>query len=955
MTAETDGEQLLDTVAAAIRLGVTPELLFHYASRGTRTINGAFRLPSLTVNGRTVFTVADVDAFDFRLSEPRSAAGARRADCDAAVTAHLRVEAGGGCARCRRGVKVENAHIDPYSSTRSNHHRNVIRLCSSCHAEFDRGLLAREQVEELKRSLVQRVRDRLAAGHAATIVGLPPRARLHGRDRELSALVAALRSVRSVTVRGVGGIGKTQLVLHAAAAAETGRPLVWIPLEECSSEALLHAYVAAAAARIGEGDPVTALAAVRACVVLDGVERGECGLPSVSRMVERLATDGEDIQVVVTTQARLPEIAFDADLPLDRLDRTISALLLPKEVPEEELAGLLEIGDGHPLTLRILAALVRHLGGAPVVVDRVRHRPELPVELPGRAAQDPSSSLDRCLGVAFDALDDRERVALWVLAQLPAGLATGMVDPRRFGIEEPVTTLATLRRWHMIDDQSLWDDRLITMLSPVRDFVGRAIAASRPRGLDETRVRLAHCMSGMVAHLNEELVHGGHVRLGMRLLDRELPNALSILELARARSASEPRFRSFVTWLAFNLQTYFFSSGAFAAGAEVMRAAADLAMAAGEPFEALELLSQLQSLAGRAHRDDLAELALEDARKLEIGDDARSRAILLGMEAHLLHPSEHWSERDHDALAAAFDAARRSFELLMEASGGAMTHRAALALLQQACLLSDAHRPAEALPLLDQALVHLREAEDPINAGAALQRRGNCLADLKRPAEAMRSYAESAVLFHELEALEYRSNALGEAGLVLAECPDAACPPEIRPEIVVGGIDDAVDRIVAALPGIPVPGNDWPHNLTRKACGMIILGSLAGDAECLAHMGRRLRLEVSEPLMARETDDSREAGGSLVTRHFGVLSWLCDHLSDLPAGPGRITLVEVESLAVLIEVVFRGDLRDQMFGWLARYLSEQHGLLDLQAGELRAAVDGIGYGDSFALDRFYLS
>ena len=955
MPAASGGKHLLDPVAAAIRLGVTPELLFHYAIKGARSVEGAFRLATRTVDGRTLFEAADVDAFDVRLSEPRSAAGERRVECDAAVTAHLRVEAGGGCARCRGGVKIENAHIEPYSSTRSNHHRNVIRLCSSCHAEFDQGLLARKQVEALKDGLVQRVRDRLAAGQAAMIVGLPPRVRIHGRDRELSALVRALRSVRSVIVRGVGGIGKTQLVLHAAATAEAGRPLVWIPLEECRSEALLQAYVAAAAARVGDVDPVAALAAVRACVVLDGVERGGCGLPAVSRMVERLLSDGLDIQVVVTTQARLPEIAFDADLPVDRLDRRASALLLPRDVPAEELAALLEVGDGHPLTLSILAALVRHLGGAREVVECVRRRPERPVELPGRVAHDSASSLDRCLEVAFDALDERERVALWVLAHLPAGLATGMVDPQRLGIQEPLTTLATLRRWHLIDDERLWDDRLITMLSPVRDFVKRVVTTSPPQGLDETRAGITLCMSGMVAHLNEKLVHGGHVRLGMRLLDRELPNALSILDLAHARSTSEPRFRYFVTRIALNLQTYFFSSGAFAAGAEVMRAAADLAMAASEPFEALELLSQLQSLAGRAGRDDLAELALEDARKLDIGEDARSRAILLGMEAHMPHPSENWWESDEDALADALSAAGRSFELLMEASAGAMTHRAALALLQQGCLLADARRPAEAVGLIDRALVHFREFEDPINAGAALQRRGNCLADLRRPDEAMRSYAESAVLFHELEALEYRSNALGEAGLVLAEYPDAVCPQAISPEIVAGGIDDAVDRIVAALSGMPVPGNDWPHTLTRKVCGMIALGSLGGDVDGMARMALRLRLEVSEPLMARETEDSRKAGGSLVTRHFGVLSWLCDHLSTLPSEPGRITLVEVESLAVLIEVVFRGELRDQMFGWLARYLSDRHGLNDLKAGELRGAVDGIGYGDPFVLDRFDLA
>jgi hypothetical protein len=60
-------EPVLDPIAAAIRLGVTSELLFHYAMSGARTVDSAFRLPSRTVDGRTVFTAADRHAFDIRL------------------------------------------------------------------------------------------------------------------------------------------------------------------------------------------------------------------------------------------------------------------------------------------------------------------------------------------------------------------------------------------------------------------------------------------------------------------------------------------------------------------------------------------------------------------------------------------------------------------------------------------------------------------------------------------------------------------------------------------------------------------------------------------------------------------------------------------------------------------------------------------------------------------------
>lgn len=553
MTPNLDGPGLLDPVAAAIRLGATPELLFHYAARVTQTVHGSFRLPGRTVGGGTLFSPADLDAFDLRLSEPRSHPGESRVDCNAAVTAHLRVEAGGCCARCGGGVRIQNAHIDPYNLSQSNHHRNVIRLCSQCHGEYDDKIIPRSEIEALKRCLIERTRERLLAGRGVVVAELPTRAVLRGRDRELAELAMALRSARSVVVRGVGGIGKTQLVLNAAYIAETGRPLVWMTLDECSSEVLLYAYLAAVAARVGEGKPLAALSGVRACLVLDGIERAACGLVAVAHLVERLVAEAHDVQVVVTTQARLPEIDFDVDLLLSGLDHTASAMLLPREVSEEELPGLLELGDGHPLTLRILAALVRHLGGASAAMDRVHARPELPIELPGRTAQDPGSSLDRCLRVALSALDDRERIALWVLAQLPAGVATALVAPEDLSIEDSVVTLAALGRWHLIENGPFLDERLITMLSPVRDFVRRALAASPPHGLDAVCAGVAYGMSVMVNRLNDRLIHGGRVRLGMRLLDRELPNVLSILDLSRARSVREPRFRLFVSSLASNL------------------------------------------------------------------------------------------------------------------------------------------------------------------------------------------------------------------------------------------------------------------------------------------------------------------------------------------------------------------------------------------------------------------
>ncbi|MDB5407569.1 MAG: hypothetical protein JWL84_2481 [Rhodospirillales bacterium] len=801
------------------------------------------------------------------------------------------------------------------------------------------------------------MRDRLLAAEGVVMADLPIRHQLFGRVDEVAQLATGMQSILSIIVRGVGGIGKTQLVLAAADAAQSARPLVWIALEDCPSEAVLAAYLEAAAGRISEGDSLRTFSSARACVVLDGIERAGCGLEAVSNLISRLTSDGLNIQVVVTSQVRLPEIAFGMELELGKLDETSSALILPSPARgQRSVPRLLEFADGHPLTLRIIAALVRHFDDAEEVLTRLRGSAR-PIEMPARSRQGAGSSLDLCLGAAFAALNMDERAAMWAIAQFPAGLATAFVDLGSLGFEDAPALTAGLRRWHLLEVGDLWGGSLLSMLSPIRDFVRRTVDEQLVHGLGETRRRLAFVVAARIREADSDLIHGGRVKSGKALFDRELPNALAVMEIASSHAAGDAGYRVLAIALASNLQTYLFSAGYFDVGAEVMRKAADLAIAAGRPREALEMISQLVSLANRGERFELVRAALEDARALNCKDDPFALALLLGIEANAERPrGDGWQGGGREELLRQAASAARSYELLVEAAGRKLTHRAALALLQQGCILEDAGNPGGALPLLERACAYFLNVKDPINAGAALQRRGNCLAYAGRYDDAMDSYADGAIQFHPLAAVDYRSNTLGEAGLLMAEHHRVTCSPKITLDITMGGVDDIVDQIVGVVPGIRVPGNDWPYLLTRKACGMISLASLAGYSSAVEHMGIRLREEVSDVLLGRESEEWQAVGGgSLVSAHFSALAWLCEHIANVQPPDRRPDLKEVEGLSIIMEDMFRGEIRDLMFAWLARYLSEQRGLVGLRAGVLRAAVDSLAYGDRFSLDNFDLS
>lgn len=384
-----------------------------------------------------------------------------------------------------------------------------------------------------------------------------------------------------------------------------------------------------------------------------------------------------------------------------------------------------------------------------------------------------------------------------------------------------------------------------------------------------------------------------------------------------------------------------------------MSAVADLEWKAGERSAALETLSQLLSLARRGGRTELAAATLDRARSMAVDEDPAAQAILLTMEADALsaQPFRYGADNRERMLAAA-DMAARAIDVFAQTEVGRGSHRVALATLQRACSLEDAGRGEQALPLLDEAVASFEAAKDPINGGSALQRRGNCLASVGRHADALDSYARSAALFHELGTVDYRSNSLGEAGLLLADAPGVACPARITAEMIVGGIDDIADRSGKALASVEVPGRDWPSVLTRKACGIIALASLSAHAEILPYLAARLH-DVADPLLDREPDGGENIHRvSLVTAHFGGLAWLADDLARIEVSAAPILLSEVEAIAVLLEGMLRGWMRDAMFRWLARYLAERHGLQGLSSGVIRAAVDGLAYDEPFELPGF---
>ena len=203
--------KVLSPLEAAHHLGITPELLTAYCRPAFRRGEDSdVRLSTVTVNGRTRFEMSELDRFDAQLRKPWPSRDGARPPILEAIVAHLRSESRNACARCGGGASVETAHIEPWSTSRSHHPDNLIRLCALCHGSHDRdGLVGTAELQDLKSKLISATRERLARMIDPERGRLPPprpSRSFFGRGRELEQVIDALRCGSSILIIGTGRI-----------------------------------------------------------------------------------------------------------------------------------------------------------------------------------------------------------------------------------------------------------------------------------------------------------------------------------------------------------------------------------------------------------------------------------------------------------------------------------------------------------------------------------------------------------------------------------------------------------------------------------------------------------------------------------------------------------------------------------------------------------------------------
>jgi predicted ATPase/class 3 adenylate cyclase len=476
-----------------------------------------------------------------------------------------------------------------------------------------------------------------------------------GRERELAEARSLIASHRLVTVVGMGGLGKTRLALHAAAAALDDFPDgVWLVELAAIEDPRRVAQAVASALGVREEAASTLEEALlryakgrRALIVLDNCEHllGEC-----ARLARRILNAGEGIRILASSREPL-KVAGEAvyqlaglEVPGPRqavdpqaaartesvrlfIDRAASAAPHLDFTPEQAgvVAAICHRLEGIPLAIELAAARVRTLSVQQIALrldDRFRLL----------AAGDPTvphkqRTLRALIDWSHDLLEASER-ALFARLAVFAGGWTLEACESVCGAEGILDDLGRLVEKSLVAMEP--GGERYRMLETVREYAREKLAASgEDMGIRERH--FAHYLG--FAEKAKAGLTGPEQAVWLEALDHERENILAAHAHALQNAASaEPGLR-----LANAVKLYWGNRGLLELGHRLVREALGRTAQTDRTFlrcRGLYEAGQLCSYIGRygEARRDLEE-SLDIAR--ELGDERAISIVLqpLGMAA----------------------------------------------------------------------------------------------------------------------------------------------------------------------------------------------------------------------------------------------------------------------------------------------------------------------------------
>lgn len=327
---------------------------------------------------------------------------------------------------------------------------------------------------------------------------------LLGRESDLAALEASLRSSRVVTVLGPGGTGKTRIAneLGARLAHENAVALVELASLRTDSDSAADTRLeieTAIAATLGVADimrdpailrPIhgrdirqklrEALAVRPTLLILDNCEHliepvaeVVADLVGVSNQLTVLTTSRAPLEITAETVYPLPPLTIDAagSPATDLFEARARAVRPSVRLDPEVVARLCRTLDGLPLAIELAAARVRTMS-VEEIDSRLDHRFAL-LRSGDRSSPQRHRTLHAVIEWSWNLLDESQRSALRRLCRFPAGFTLPAAECLLAGpeIDDPATAvdgLVSQSLLTVLEDET--GGTRYRMLETVREF-----------------------------------------------------------------------------------------------------------------------------------------------------------------------------------------------------------------------------------------------------------------------------------------------------------------------------------------------------------------------------------------------------------------------------------------------------------------------------------------------------
>jgi predicted ATPase/Flp pilus assembly protein TadD len=358
-----------------------------------------------------------------------------------------------------------------------------------------------------------------------------------GREDDRAALRRALgERARLLTVVGMGGAGKTRLVVRYALGALERWPggVAFCDLAEARSvDGLVAAVARGLDLALTRDDPVARVGHAiagrgRALVILDNFEQVAASAePTLGQWLDR----APEAAFVVTSRERLG-LAGEVVLPLAPLSPPDSEALFvaraaaatggfsPSDEDRVAIAALVALLDHLPLAIELAAARARVLSPARLL-ERMADRFRLLASAGGR--RDRQATLRATLDWSWELLSAAERAALAQLAVFEGGFdlesAEAVVDVAE--LDDAPWTMDLIQA--LVDKslvRALGDDRFDLLVS-VREYAAARLDAQGARAAAEARHGRWFAGLGAEAALDALERHGGAPRRAALLRERD--------------------------------------------------------------------------------------------------------------------------------------------------------------------------------------------------------------------------------------------------------------------------------------------------------------------------------------------------------------------------------------------------------------------------------------------------